>query len=202
MTITYPLTPPTDIAKAIRFSPVAVVAQNTSPFTLEQEVFEHMGQMWRVTVQVPPLEKDQGEKWASFFLALNGIQGTFLLGDPVGQTPRGTPTGTPVVDGAGQQRSKVLNTRGWTPNTEIFKAGDYIQLDGYRLHKVLVDTTSDGAGDAALDIFPRIRDELLDGTTIITENTVGIFRLEENIPSYEVAEAVLYGINFNCREAL
>lgn len=202
MTITYPITPPVDIASAIRLTPVTVVAQNTSPFTLQQEVFEHQGQMWMATIQLPPLEQDQGEKWASFLMQLNGIQGTFLLGDPVGQSARGTPTGTPVVDGAGQQRAKVLNTRGWTPDTEIFKAGDYIQLDGYRLHKVLADTVSDGSGLASLDIFPRIRDVLIDGAAITVSNTVGIFRMSKNDMSYDIGEAVQYGVSFECREVI
>ncbi len=202
MTITYPVTPPATIAKAIQFEPVAVVAANTSPFTLEQEVFEHQGQMWKLSVQLPPMEQEEAEQWVSFFMALNGLQGTFLFGDPVGQSARGTPTGTPVIDGAGQQRAKVLNTRGWTPNTEIFKAGDYIELPNNRLHKVIVDTTSDGSGDAALDIFPRVRDVLIDGATVVVSATVGTFRMSEGIPSYNVQEAVLYGINFTAREAI
>ena len=123
MTITYPLTPPASIAKSVQFSPVSVIAESTSPFTLEQEIFEHQGQIWKGSFQMPPFLQDDGEDWAAFFLALNGIHGTFLLGDPVGQTPRGTPTGTPVVDGAGQERAKVLNTRGWDTNTLIFQAG-------------------------------------------------------------------------------
>lgn len=202
MTITYPVNPPSTVAASIKFAPVSVVAQNTSPFTLEQEIFEHQGQMWQVTVSLPSLEQDTGEEWATFFMALNGVQGTFLLGDPVGQTARGTPTGTPVVDGAGQSRAKVINTRGWTPDTLIFKAGDYIQLPNNRLHKVLVDTTSDGSGDAALDIFPRVRDAQADGAAIIVADTVGVFRLDGNIPEYDVREAVQYGVAFKCREAI
>ncbi len=202
MTITYPLTPPATIARGIQFTPVSVVAESTSPFTLEQEIFEHQGQMWKATVQLPPMEQDDAEDWISWGLALNGRAGTFLFGDPVGQTARGTVAGTPLIDGAGQQRSKVLNTKGWTPGSAIFQAGDYIQLPNYRLHKVLTDTTADGGGLAALDVFPRVRDVLVDSDPIIVANTVGIWRIDGDIPAWDIREAQIYGIAFTAREAI
>lgn len=202
MTITFPLTPPATIAKGIRFTPDTVVAQSTSPFTLEQEIFEHQGQMWRATIQLPPMEQDEAEEWVSFGLALNGAAGTFLFGDPVGQTARGTAAGTPLVDGAGQQRSKIVNTKGWAPNSNIFLPGDYIQLPNNRLHKVLTDTTADGSGLAALDVFPRIRDVQVDDDPIIVSNTVGIWRIDGDVPAWDIREAQIYGISFTAREAI
>lgn len=202
MTITYPLTPPATVPDSIQFSPQMAVAQTVSPFTFEQEVFEHLGQMWAISVSIPPLEQDVAEEWVSFFLSLNGIQGTFLYGDPAGKSARGSPTGTPVVDGAGQQRSKVLNTRGWTPSTVIFKAGDYIELPNNRLHKVLTETTSDISGNATLDIFPRVRDVLADGAGIVVDNCKGIFRLTESNSTWDIGSAKIYGINFAAREAI
>jgi hypothetical protein len=55
MTITYPTTPPVTVAKTIRIAPKTVVAESTSPFTLEQEIFEHQGQIWRAVFQLPPM---------------------------------------------------------------------------------------------------------------------------------------------------
>lgn len=200
MTVTYPLTPPSTVGRAIKFNPVVAVAESNSPFTLTQEIFEHQGQMWRITVQLPKMERAEAEQWVGFGLALNGMVGKFLLGDPVGQTPRGTMAGTPVIDGAGQQRSKVLNTRGWTPGATVL-VGDYIQLPNNRLHKVMVNAVADGGGLIALDIFPRVRDVLIDGATIITENTVGIWRIDGEVPAWDIGEAQLYGITFTAREA-
>lgn len=199
MAITYPLTPPATIAKNIQFSPVTVVGESTSPFTLEQEIFEHQGQMWRATIQLPPMERAEAEEWVAFGLALNGRAGTFLLGDPVGQTPRGTVSGNLLVDGADQQRSKVLNVKSGTPG-ETLLAGDYIELPNNHLHKIMQDATIDGGGLAALDIFPRVREALTDGATVITANTVGIWRIEGDVPAWDIREAQIYGISFTARE--
>src|SRR5262249_47491531 len=115
-----------------------------------------------------------------FLLALNGPFNNFLMGDPIGKTPRGPASGTPLVNGGGQTGSTLV-TDGWAPSiTGILKAGDYIQIV-QRLHKVLTDTNSDGSGNATLDIWPSLRDAgPADNTTIITTNTVGLFRLADN----------------------
>ena len=199
MTITYPLTPPADIARGIRFNPQTAVAESTSPFTFEQEIFEHQGQMWRATVQLPPMEQAEAEEWVAFGLALNGRAGTFLFGDPVGQTPRGTVSGNLQVDGAGQQRSKTLTVKGGNSGETILP-GDYIELPNNHLHKNLTLQTIDGGGLATLDIFPRVRDVLIDSATVITSNTVGIWRIDGDVPAWDVREAVIYGINFAARE--
>ena len=80
MTIIFPLTPPASIAKGIRFMPLTANAESTSPFTYEQEIFEHLGEMWRETVQLPPMERDEAEEWVTFGLSLRGRVGTFLIG--------------------------------------------------------------------------------------------------------------------------
>ena len=199
MSINYPLTPPATIAQGIQFAPRTVVAESVSPFTLQQEIFEHQGQMFVVNVKLPPMERAEAEEWAGFFLALNGRLGTFLMGDPTGETPRGTAAGTPLIDGAGQQRSKVLNTKGWDVGATL-KAGDYIQLPDNRLHKIMVDNVADGSGLMALDVFPRIRDVLVADDPIITSNTVGIWRIDGDIPAWDIREAQIYGFAFTARE--
>ena len=104
-----------------------------------------------------------------------------------------------MIDGAGQQRSKDVNTKGWDAGATM-KAGDYIQLPNNRLHKIMVDAVADGGGLAALDIFPRVRDVLTDGNAIITSNTVGIWRIDGDVPAWDIGEAQIYGISFTARE--
>ena len=201
MTIDFPLTPPATIAKGIRFNPLTVAAESTSPFTLEQEIFEHLGEMWRGTVRLPSMEQVEAEEWVTFGLSLRGRVGTFVYGDPVGQTPNGTISTNLLVDGAGQQRSKTVDVKGGTPGETLLK-GDYIELPNNRLHKNLTEVTIDGGGLATLDIFPRVRDVLTDGATVITSNTVGIWRIDGDIPVWDITEAVEYGISFKMREAI
>lgn len=202
MTITYPLTMPTTPApKQITFSSKFAVAGTESPFTYQQEVFEHQGQAWLATVQLPPMKRAEAEAWVAFGLSLNGTLGTFLMGDPINTSPQGAGTGTPLIDGAGQQASKTLATKGWTNSTLVLKAGDFIQLGNY-LYKNLTDATSDSSGKVTLNVFPRIRDALADGQVITISNTKGIWRLTDNSWTWDIQEAQIYGIAFECREAI
>jgi len=200
MTISYPLTAPSDVPASITFSPRFAVGENESAFTYSSEVYEHIGQQMIWSVQIPPLNQTQASDWEAFFLALNGVYGTFTLGDPTRTAPRGTGNGTPVVDGAGQQRSKTLTTRGWAANERVLMAGDYFQL-GTRLHRSMQHVDSDGSGEAIIDLFPRVRDVLVDGTAITLNNTVGVWKLSQ-APQWSVQEAQIYGFAFQCKEAI
>jgi len=203
MTIEYPLTMPPELPEKISFAPRLAVSESESPFTFQGEFFEHQGQQLTASVRLPLMPLAQAEEWVAWGLSLNGVIGTFLMGDPSGATPRGALGGVPLVDGAGQGRSKVLTTKGWSATTTVLKAGDYIQLGSgldARLYKNLTDATTDGSGLAALDVFPRIRGPLSDEQAITTSDTLGIWRLSR-VMSWDV-EAVMFGMSFNAREAL
>jgi len=113
--------------------------------------------------------------------------GTFLGGDPYHDIPLGTASGTPVVDGAGQE-GEVLLVRGFDPDQAVaLMVGDYIQLGtagASRLHMVLLDAPSDNLGKAALTIFPKLRESPGDGATVIAQGARGVFRLERNDPEW------------------
>jgi len=204
MTISYPLTIPSAPGmKRMRHKPQFAVASNQSPWTYQEEFFEHLGQRWVVEVELAAMKRVEAEQWIAFGLALNGTYGTFLMGDPSGTATQGTSTGTPLVNGAGQLRSKTLVTDGWTPSTLVLKAGDYIQLgtgSTTELHRVLADATSSAGGAVTLDIFPRIRTSLADNASIVVSNTKGIWRLSK--PLEWDMENVMYGISFEAVEAI
>ncbi len=91
MSIVYPLAMPTDV---IGISEIELRAENAvgitqSPFTFRQQVFRYPGQRWTASVSIAPVNREFGEPWVAFLLALNGQAGTFLLGDPLGACPRG-----------------------------------------------------------------------------------------------------------------
>ncbi len=102
MSITYPIKlPGLDLPNvgeeisitSIRFKPRSVVAISASPFTFQQQIQVHQGQIWAAEITLPPLRDDIAQEWIAALLSLNGIQGTFYLGDPAQRQPRGTPTG-------------------------------------------------------------------------------------------------------------
>lgn len=182
----------------------AVVGVSASPFTGQQQVYEWPGAWWEAKVSLPPMRRPDAERWIAFLLSLRGRVGTFLMGVPLAQTPRGIATGTPQVNG-GSQTGKMLATKGWTANkTGILLAGDYFQLGSgaaTRLHKVLKDANSDGSGLATFDIFPSLRESPVNNDAITVTSAKGTFRLATNKQSFAIAIAQTYGIGFDAVEA-
>lgn len=206
MALTYPLALPAALpARAVRWSPLTVVEDARSPFTLESQVYVHQGQAWRVLVELPPMERADAEQWVGFLLALNGREGTFAMGPPEYRAPRGVATGTPLVKGAGQS-GRTLLTDGWTSGVAgILRAGDYFQLGSgasARLHKVVQDAASNGSGDATLEIWPRLRAAPADNAPITVSAPVGVWRLASNETRWDVGTALIYGMAFEAIEAL
>lgn len=208
MAETYPLSLPNLDVASVTFLARTVVAVNESPFSYSQQVYQHQGMRWEADIKLPPMNRETAEQWSAFLLRLRGRYGTFLLGDPNGQTPRGaaasTP-GTPLVAGA-SQTGEQLNIDGAPINTTGYLlAGDYIQIGSgasAQLYKVLEDADTDGSGATTLNLFPNLRTSPADNATIFVANCVGNFRLASNETSWQVGQAGMYGITFGAQEAL
>lgn len=207
MTITYPISLPTQPGiKKFKMTMDSVVAISESPFTYEQQVYQHQGQRWKASITLPAMKRVQAELWiATLAGQLNSRYGTFLAGDPDATAPQGIGTGTPLVNGA-SQTGNTLVTDGWTHSiTGILLAGDYIQLGTgatARLHKVLVDANSDGSGNATFTIWPTLRYSPADNAAIVIANTVTQWRLDAAF-TWDSDEAKTYpAITFGATEAL
>ncbi len=205
MAITYPLSLPNANIAKVRMVANDIVGVSQSPFTAAQQVYRYTGQFWEADITLPPMKRADAEYWISFLMKLNGPYGTFLLGDPNGQTARGVATGTPLVNGAGQTGNELI-TDGWTNSTTgILKAGDYIQIGTgltSRLYKVLDDVNSNGSGAATLTIWPDLRTAPADNAAITVANPKGLFRLNSAQTTWDINEASIYGMTFGAREAL
>lgn len=183
-----------------------VIGATTSPFTLEDQFFKWPGAAWSVEVSMPPMKDRRivGE-WQAFGLNLEGSYGRFLMGDPLRKTPLGVATGTPLVDG-GSQEGNTLLTKGWTNNINgILLPGDYIQLginESSKLHMVTEVANSNGSGKAAIKIHPPLRSSPPDGSSIITQNTVGLFRMVDNNFSWSVSPGGFYRFSFRAQEVV
>jgi len=207
MAITYPLSLP-DITRImeVEITASSVVAESIDPFTAVSDIQEHSGQWWQAIVNLPMMQRGEAADWIAFRLKLNGKKGTFLLGDPNAQTPRGTPVGTPLVNGAQASQSAELSTKGWTANAfGVLLTGDYIQLGTgatARLHQILNDVTADASGLATIDIWPRLRASVTDGAAITTSNCMGVFRLASNTMPTPINVDGFYNLTFAAREVI
>lgn len=206
MSITYPLSLPSSPAPvSFTLSLQHASSMNSSPFTGEQQVYKWPRELWMAEVKMPPMKRAAAEEWIAFLLQLQGQYGTFLMGHSAAKTPRGTASGTPLVNGA-DQTGKTLITDGWTHGvTGIMKAGDHFQIgttSSSRLYKMLKDVDSDGSGNAVLEFTPRLRVSPADNAAIIVTNPVGLWRLADNTPTWDIGRQLTYGIAFKAIEAL
>lgn len=206
MAISYPLTLPSHTGRrSMELRATNAVTVERSPFTYASQAQASAGQMWQADVTLPPMKRADAEAWVAWLVSLRGSFGTFLMGDPIGATPRGAGGGTPLVNGS-SQTGQDLNIDGCTPDiTGWLKAGDYVQLGSAgsaTLHKVLADVNTNGSGQATLTLWPHIRTAPSDNAAVTISNTVGRWRLSSNESSWGVNEASIYGISFSCMEAI
>ena len=100
-TPSYPLTFPTVSGITTHsFSLIRNVAVSTSPFTGQDQVFQHEGEFWATQIKFPPMLKDKAATIIAFLLQLRGRRGTFKIGDQDRKTIQGVATGTIRVNGA------------------------------------------------------------------------------------------------------
>ena len=209
MSYSYPLTMPTSPKPSrITWKPLDVVAASESPTSLQQQLYQHPGNAWRVEVALPPMKRAQAAEWIAFGRKLRGRWGTFYFTDPVFASPRGNPQGTPQVNGVQTVRSWTLDTKGWTASqTGLLLPGDMIRVyDGsavkHWLHMVLTQVDSDLGGLATIDVWPSLRNAVIDGRTIYTVAPFGIFRMASNeATGWDETAGQMFGFGFSAIEA-
>lgn len=178
------------------------VGQVISPYTGQSQVQIWPGaDLWTVHCELPSMTLEDASNWTSWLMAMRGKANVTQFQDPLRVHPRGSQSGSPVVDGIHLASATVLNTRGWTANAQgVMKNGDQITL-GWRLHQIIGDVNADAAGKASIEIWPSLREAISDGVTVITQGTTGLFRLADNKRRYDVAVNQTYGISFDLVEA-
>lgn len=181
---TYPLTFPTVGVIDSRFGPISNIGMNISPFSLKEQKYDWLNGRWAGSVTFRPVTHAQAGQLKAFVTDLNGVNGTFLYGDP-DTIARGN-VGTiysALVNGAGQT-GDVLNVDGLPINvTNAFLAGDYFQLGtgtGARLYMITANASTNASGQATLNFWPRLRVSPADNQAVIQTNPRGTFRLMQN----------------------
>ena len=201
----YPLTLPTVTGiRTQNWGLRKTVSITQSPFTAQQQVYEHDGQQWKATFTLPPMLKDKAAVWLSFLTQLRGRRGTFKIGDQDRKTIQGTATGTVRVNGASQTGNQVALDGFTASRANVFKAGDYIQINSY-LYMVIEDVSANGSGEANVKIEPALRSsiETINNDDVVTyTNTTTIMRLDTNDLNWSTDVVSKYGISFSCSEAL
>jgi len=184
---------------------VRTTAITTSSFTYQSQVQQFEGEVWTADFRLAPMRRADAGLWQAFFVQLRGRRGTFRLGDPDNNALLGSATGTIRVNGASQVGNQVA-LDGFANNTNnVFKAGDYIQINSY-MYLVTANANSNSSGEANVNIEPALRQDIetINDNTIITygANAKTIWRLDANNIGWEGDKVSNYGFNFTCTEAI
>lgn len=132
------------------------------------------GHLWKIAVSYPPMTRDEFAPIFAFAVSQRGAFDTFTLTLPQHDTPRGTATGTPLVNGAHGRGAVSISTDGWTNNiTGIMKAGDILKFASHsKVYMITADANSGPTtGPATLLITPPLIESLADNE-VITVNDV------------------------------
>lgn len=194
-------------ARAVEFHAINTNAISRSPFTLASQTFDWGGEMWQADISLPTMARADAEGWIAWLLSLRGRSKTFLLGDPLGVTPRGSARNVDglAVDGAGQTGFELSIDGAPASRSNYLRAGDWLQLgtgSTARLYKIMSDADSNGAGEVDLDIWPALRSSPADGASVVVENAVGVFRLASDAQSWSANTAAHYGLTFGAEEVV
>tara|TARA_R110002020_G_scaffold337389_1_gene552864 strand:- start:2762 stop:3364 length:603 start_codon:yes stop_codon:yes gene_type:complete len=143
----------------------------------------------------------QANRLKAFLTSLNGPTGTFTYTPTEAQTRQGTGLGSGVMNGANQQGESLV-TDGWTINqTDLLKAGDYIEVN-QELKMVVEDVASDGSGNATIKIRPAIRKPPADGAQIIVDQPKGVFRMNASTQGWALTAPEFYAFSANFSEVI
>lgn len=197
MAINFPLSLPTVTGVRSReLVPTTVVGMTSSQFTGEQQVFPSVGQWLVFNFELPQMKDASAGIWSAFFMALNSMEGTFLMGDSVRKVPRGTVAGTVTVGAGAVANSTTLPLSG---GTGAFAVADWLQVftgASSRLHRVLQ------VNAGSVDVFPRLRAAYANGSSITYTNPKGVFRLT-GIPAEAFdSRKICQGMQFTAMEAI
>lgn len=147
MTISYPLALPSHTGlRAIELRATNAVAYSRSPFTFAGQAFAYPGQMWQADVTLPPMKRADAEQWVAWLVSLRGQLGTFLMGDPIGASPRGTALANRVnlFD-----YSEQFDNAAWTKGNATITANSIASPDGLTTADTLVENTATSAHNIA-----------------------------------------------------
>ena len=203
----YPLTMPTSPSnfRTSEWRIVRTVAVSTSPFNYSSQSADYGGAMWTTTVELPPMKRDEAYAWQVFFIQLHCRAGTFLLGDPDSKTIRGGLNSVINVNGVHSVGAYSISVENATASTVIFKSGDYIQFGSgatQKLHMITADCTSNGSGQATVEIEPPLKTALANDSSIAYANTKAVMRMDSNELSWTADQISVYGISFSCSEVI
>jgi hypothetical protein len=165
------------------------VAVSESPFSFDQQAYEHQGARWECEVTLPPLSHQEAKAIQAFIVGLKGRSGTFTFGSPLHTSPSSSSvTSAPI-------RAESFTT---TAGSGGVAAGDYFQLGDY----LYMATANKSSGANVLSFQPPLRTAVTTTTALDFILPKSLWRLSSNDIGWSVDTASIYGFTFAFVEAL
>lgn len=164
----------------------SAVSMSRSPFTFNQQVYQHQGVQWEAEVSLPPLNRAEAKQVEAFFAGLRGMSTTFTMGNPLHDI---VAVGSIDSAAAGAVQVTVSGFSGAV-------AGDYFELNG-SLHII-----TEVVNSTTLKIMPPIRSAISSAVSMDFSLPQGTWRLASNSIDWSINQASIYGFTFACVEAL
>lgn len=186
-TITFPA-----VRMPSEFSMDLLVSQYASGSgeTLSGQIVETLGAPWVFRFVWQQFDPEDTDLMRAFLDSMDGIANVTRLWNILRPTPKGTITGAPLVDGAGQTGT-TLNLKGMTAG-RTFALGDMIGRAN-RVHRVVAPATVDGAGKCALSIRPAILVGTSNEEVVTLDKPKAYARLRQNFNSFGSAAPLRKG---------
>jgi len=154
------------------------------------------GSRWSfILVYNSSLTRDDCEEIYSFIQKQSNGFETFTITLPDKSVPRGTATGSPSVNGAGQTGSSI-SVQGFTPNiTNIMRKGDIFKFNGHtKVYMVVDDANSNGSGQTTLNFSPPLIVSPASDEVIIVNNVPFTVIFDDEMSSYTGDPGLFYGL--------
>lgn len=205
MTISFPLSlPATRVPARIDFRREVNIGEAESQFSFVPQNYIWNADRWLATLTWGEMVLADADDVEAFIVAMNGREGSVLVGDPMRPAPRGTWAGqSPLVNGA-SQTGKTLAIDGMTA-ASTGKAGDWFQLGSgstARIYKLTAPFTANGSGQVTIDFWPRLRVSPADNAPLTLASAKGLFKLANNIDGWTVGPDRDSGISLELVEDL
>lgn len=157
-----------------------------SPLTGYTQSTSRQGTRWRLQQTFANLQEAERQSMIAFLTRLNGQLHRAAIYDHSYKGSRETPGGTVTLSATASAGDTSISTTGWTTGTDVLAPGDLIHVindNSYTELKRVVNTstvTSDGSGNATINIVPEIHSTCTSGNSVIYTDPVGVFLLAEN----------------------
>jgi hypothetical protein len=177
---------------AIRLKTSTVTS--VSPYTYQQQTQDFGGRMWEAEVTIRQLTHTEAMQFDAFLTALDGVTGTFYLGNPLMTHSASTSVTINGAQSAGDTTVAVTsaNTGAAVP------VGHHIEIGGH-LHMTLTEIPKNA--NTTITITPPLREDVADDDAVTVNAPQGTWRLSDPETQYEISTAGKYSFTLSCTEA-